>query len=113
MSTLCSYMKLCFYLEFGKYTETNTGFIQGEVMENDTVIHVLLSAYCELLHFIVNYLSEYLNDLTRILKIFNNKVESEQNIVGICLIVWYSETYCLSHVKVFKLVAELERYSLN
>lgn len=111
--TLLMYEIVSFYLEFGKYTEENTGFIQGEVMGNDTVIHVLLSAYCELLHFIANYLNEYLNDLTRILKIFSNKIENEQNIIGVCLIVWYSEIYCLSYVKVFKLVAELERYSLN
>lgn len=45
-------------------------------MKNDIVIHVLLSVYCE--HFIVNHLSEYLNHLTGIFKIFNNEIESIQ-----------------------------------
>lgn len=81
-------------------------------MENDTIIHMLLSAYCELVYFIVNHLSEYVNNLAGTFKVFKNKIESKQYIVGV-LIVIYSETYCLSHVKVCKIVAENERYNVN
>lgn len=38
----------------------------------------LVSAYCELLHFIVNCLEEYVNVLTANFKIFDNKIGSDQ-----------------------------------
>lgn len=84
-------------------------------MENDTLIHVLLSAYYELLHLTVNHLDEYINDLTGTFKIFNNKIESDQQNCWrfFCLFDLLPFRDWFISCKILTTVAELERYSLS